>query len=135
LEEVSRVSNAQSDMYARVPHRVLESGGFEATPPHDHLDLFSREELRKALLMLLSPSDAQALERTMYSAESRESGVFLYDDVVNALSLVSDRAARQVQLLRRETDADAHRRMEAFRAKLEQHTKPPARRVDLLPED
>jgi hypothetical protein len=83
----------------------------------DHSTIFSRDEVRRALEILLMPSEEiPTVLDELYADEAEGAGsTFFYGDLLTALSLVSPSAAERAQSLSSETPAETDERMVAFR--------------------
>jgi hypothetical protein len=97
------------------PWSPLSADEWHTLPTNDHSTIFSRDEVRRALEILLVPSDEiPTVLAEVYGGEP-DGSTFFYGDLLSALSRVSPSAAERVQSLLTETPAEADARMAAFR--------------------
>ena len=100
-------SSGHDEMAFNAEHgKPLGNGG--------HSSIFTRAEVREALGILASPEDADAITAAIYD-DPDPSPDFFYGDLLTALSILSESAARRVRNLLSETEAEEAERIARFR--------------------
>lgn len=99
-----------NDVLPRDQWKVLEDEG--------HRGHFTEEEIARAGEVLLPSNEAAEFARELYAETDPGAGIFFPEEMLSALSLVSDELAERVRVLRGESPEEAAGRMEVFRRRL-----------------
>jgi hypothetical protein len=97
---------------------VLPRDQWQAVPDAGHRTQFTEEEVARAGELFVSPAEARAFARELYSGDDQDEGFALPEDLLSAMSLLSDALAERVRALLNESHEQARVRTEEFLARL-----------------
>jgi hypothetical protein len=97
---------------------ALPRDQWKAVPDAGHRTHFTEDEVARAGELFVSPAEARAFARELYAGEDQNEGFALPEDLLSAMSLLSDALAERVRTVLNESHGQARVRMEEFRVRL-----------------
>ncbi|HYR10921.1 MAG TPA: hypothetical protein VEQ60_24285 [Longimicrobium sp.] len=97
---------------------VLPRDQWQVLRDEGHRGHFTEEEVARAGEAFLPPDEAAEFARELYAEVDPGAGIFFPEEMLSALSLVSEEMTERVRALRGETAEEATGRVEAFRRRV-----------------
>lgn len=97
---------------------VLPRDQWHVLQDEGHRGHFTEEEVARAGEVFLPADEAAEFARELYAESDPGAGIFFPEEMLSALSLVSEEMAERVRVLRGETADEAAARAEGFRRRV-----------------
>jgi hypothetical protein len=120
-EALRQVIEAERQRYAaeqKSGQDVLPSSQWQVLQDEGHRGHFTEEEVARAGELFVSSDEAAAFAREVYADTDPGAGIFFPEEMLSALSLLSEDLAERVRVLRRESPEEAAGRVLVFQRRL-----------------
>lgn len=116
--EAERQRYAAGQQSSSRPGHVLPDDQWQVLQDEGHRGHFTEEEVAKAGEVFVTPDEAAAFARDLYADPDPGAGIFFPEEMLSALSLLSEELAERVRVVRGESPEEAAGRVEVFRRRV-----------------